>query len=869
MRHVHHLIRTATASFQADGPERKIFADVIDFSLPFHDPVLIFAVVMLIVLLAPLAFARLRVPGLVGLIVCGAIVGPSGLGLLERDGTMILLGTVGLLYLMFVAGLSLDLGQFQRQRSRSLVFGLASFLIPQVLGIVLGLYLLGFGVPAAVLLGSIVGSHTLLAYPVANRLGITKNMAVIMTMGGTIVTDMLALLLLAVVVGATEGALGLAFWIRFVGLIGVYLAFMLFALPRLGRWFLRATRGDANLAFVFLVTALFVTAYLADLAGLAPIIGAFLAGLVLNRLVPEMGALMSRVKFVGETLFIPFFLLSVGMLVDFGVLVSSLDVWYTALIFFGIVVIGKGMAAKIAAAVYRYSAAETWVVFGLSTPQAAATLAVTLVGFDLGLFGQVAVNAVVVMILLTCLLGPWLVERYGRGVVQQEETRPYDPGAAPQRILIPLSNPSTADTLVDLALAIRRDDAGDPVFPLVVVPDGANVAAEVAAGEKLVGHAVVRAVAADVPVTPMTRVDMDVARGITRAITERRISHVVIGWGGAPRSRQRIFGRILDRLLELSRVQVLVCRLTHPVGTHAGVVVVVPPLAEREPGFDEMLRTVKLLAARSGGHLVFAVEERSRHIVEAHARAARPEVPFTLHALDRYHRLFPELDALLKGEELVVLVSARESQRSWRPLLDRLPRLFTERFPGHDFVALYPPAGTAAPVEPVAAGAEAGGLPPVRLVQDLPPAAPAEALRTLLESAFDDAPHVAHEIARQLLREADLPPEELAPGIVLFHLHTPLVTSQIVLAGVSREGIRLEPLTQAAGVMLVLLNPADLPPEQHLRALAHLARAVHEACDSTPPSETVLPERLLEALSAGTPARRHPEKDWSPRGSVA
>ena len=251
-------------------------------SLPIADPVLIVAIAMIIFLIAPLVAERLRVPGIIGLIVSGAVVGPYGLGILARDATIVLLGTVGLLYLMFVAGLALDLAQFNRQKGRSITFGLLSFFLPQSLGILTGLHLLGFSLASSLLLGSIVGSHTLLAYPVASRLGITRNKGVIMTMGGTIVTDLLALLLLAVVVAASQGTLGAAFWVRFIGLITLYLFAVLKGLPRIGRWFLRTTHGEPNIAFIFLTTALFVTAYLAQLAGLAPIIGAFLAGLFLR-----------------------------------------------------------------------------------------------------------------------------------------------------------------------------------------------------------------------------------------------------------------------------------------------------------------------------------------------------------------------------------------------------------------------------------------------------------------------------------------------------------------------------------------------------------------------------------------------------------
>jgi Kef-type K+ transport system membrane component KefB len=796
-----------------------------DFSLPIHDPVLIFALVMLIVLLAPLVFGRLRIPGIVGLIVAGAVVGPSGLGMLERDSTMILLGTVGLLYLMFVAGIALDLNQFNKLRTRSLIFGLISFFVPQLLGIAAGIYLLGYTMPSSVLLGSIVGSHTLLAYPIASRLGLTKNAAVTTTMGGTIVTDLLALLLLAVVARFTEGAEGILFWLLFVGMIVAYLAAVVAGLPRVGRWFLKATRNDPNVSFIFMVTALFVTAYLAQLAGLAPIIGAFLAGIVLNRLVPEVGPLMSRIRFVGEVFFIPFFLISVGMLVDFRSLAAGIDVWIAAVLYTSAVVGGKFTAARIAQSVYGHSGDEAWLIFGLTVPQAAATLAVTLVGFEIGLFDQTVVNAVVIMILFTSLLGPWLVERYGRRVALKQEDAPYRPSDAPQRILIPLSNPATAHALVDVALSIRRDDSEEPVYPLTVVrPDGA-VAAQVAAGEQLVGEAVVHAVAADIPVTPMTRVDENAAHGIARAVAERRISHVVIGWGGPAPPIERIFGSVLDRLLDTTTETVFVARLSRPVNTIERLIVVVPPFAEREPGFDQTAEEVKRMAGRIGAHLGVLASVRHAKNVERHVRAARPDVPVDFSTLLRYDRLLDVLSGTFGESDLVILLSARKDQISWRPLLDRLPRMFTRSFPDQDFVVVYPTQLELA-AEPERSTPVSGAGYLVEVDATTPRDALREALRRALQNA--ESSRVVRELQ---LDDIDVHQHEMGASILLLHVHTPLVSQQLRLAATRRGGISVEGASHRIRAIFILVNPLDLSPSEHLRALARMASVAHAVED--------------------------------------
>jgi len=502
-----------------------------NFSIPFDDPVLIFALVMLIILLAPMVFKKLKIPGLVGLILAGTVVGPGLLGLIERDFTIELLGTVGLLYLMFMAGLSIDLNQFEKLRERSIGFGLLSFFLPQLSALYVGTQWLDYSFSTSLLLGSIVGSHTLLAYPIVERLGITKNTGVTMSMGGTLVTDTMSLGVLAIVAGSVGDNLGAGYWIQFGVTVVVFVVTAVLTMPRFGRWFFRNVQYEKNIDYVFVVAVLFTTAFLAELAGLAPIIGAFMAGLLLNRLVPESSTLMSRVQFVGNVFFIPFFLISVGMLVDIQVL-GSLEVWVKAIVFSLLVFFGKGIASYVMKYLFKYTNQETLVIYGLTTPQSAATLAVTLVGYELGFFDQTAVNAVVIMILITCLIGPWLVEKYGRLVAIQEEEKPYSRADAPQRILVPLANPETSDALMDIAFMVRDNKQSQPVYPLTVARDGANVEANVARGEKMLSHAVLHAASADVEVNPVTSVDLNVSRGIARTIEERRISNIVIGWNG-------------------------------------------------------------------------------------------------------------------------------------------------------------------------------------------------------------------------------------------------------------------------------------------------------------------------------------------------
>ncbi|MBA2246394.1 MAG: cation:proton antiporter, partial [Gemmatimonadetes bacterium] len=571
------------------------------FGLPITDPVMIFALAMVVFVGVPLLFERLRVPGIIGLIVAGAAIGPNGLALLERNETIVLLGTVGLLYLMFMAGIEIDLHGFRKYRNRSIAFGGITFLLPQLLGTGVGLAL-GYGIASSILLASMFASHTLVAYPIASRLGIAKNEAVTTTVGGTIITDSAALLVLAVIASSVEGELNAAFWLRLVVFLSLFVAVVMLGLPRLGRWFFRSHGDGATAEYVFVLAALFTCAVLAEVAGVEPIIGAFLAGLAINRLIPESGPLANRLHFFGNALFIPFFLFSVGMLVDVRVLAGSTQAWKVMIGMTVTVIATKWLAAKLTQRLFGYGSEEGWMIFGLSVPQAAATLAAALIGYQIQLFDDAVLNGSILMILVTCTIGPWVVERYGRRMALRAERAPYRASEAPQRILLAISNPTTAEPLMDFAFLIRDPDSAEPLYPLIVVPgrgEGEEDAApQLVAAEKLLSRTVIHAAAAEVPVVPLTRVDYNFAGGITRAVTETRSSTVVLGWERRRSRRFALSGSMLERLIARTQQLALVARVEPALNTVHRLVLVLPPCSERSHGFCEAVRTLKIMANR-------------------------------------------------------------------------------------------------------------------------------------------------------------------------------------------------------------------------------------------------------------------------------
>jgi len=416
---------------------------LLNLTLPFSDPILIFSTILAVILIAPILFNRLKLPGIIGIIVFGVLLGPSVFGLITVEGSVTLLGQVGLLYIMFLAGLEINLNEFFKHKHRSLVFGALTFTIPQVLGTLVFLAL-GFDILASLLVASMFASHTLVAYPIINKLGITKNNAVLTTVGGTILTDTAALLLLAVIARAHQGELSTAFWIELSIMIAIYVAVVLIVLPRLSRWFFQHFQ-DQILEFLYVLFIAFGFSYLARVIGIEPIVGAFFVGLVLNRMIPDSGPLMNRIQFVGNSIFIPVFLLYIGMLVDVKVLFSSWKAWGVMGTMMALNIGTKLISAKLTQKIFNYSKAEGWIIFGLSTTEAAATLAATLVGLRLGIIGDEILNGVILLILVTCILGPTVVQKFGRMVAVAEEQKPYDPEEAPQRILIPLANPETSE----------------------------------------------------------------------------------------------------------------------------------------------------------------------------------------------------------------------------------------------------------------------------------------------------------------------------------------------------------------------------------------------------------------------------------------
>ncbi|MBL8800413.1 MAG: cation:proton antiporter [Planctomycetes bacterium] len=673
--------------------------DVLEhFKLPLENPVLIFALVLFVILFGPLVLQRLRIPPIIGLLIAGALIGPHGFNLMLRDASIVLFGTVGLLYIMFLAGLEIDLEEFRKNRYRSLTFGLLTFCVPMAVGVLTSRRLLGYRLDSSILLASMYASHTLLAYPIASRFGVTKNSAVNITVGGTIITDTLALLVLAVIVGMTQGEIGQAFWIRLCLSLAVFAALVFGVVPHVARWFFKHEE-DSISQFLFVLGAVFFTAFLAELAGVEPIIGAFAAGLALNRLIPRRSPLMSRVEFVGNALFIPFFLIGVGMLVDFQVFVKGFETIKVAAVMTVVATLCKLSAAWISKLAFRFTRDEFLMMFGLSNAQAAATLAAVMVGYRIELetlpdgtvvrlLNEDVLNGTIVMILVTCTISSFVTTRAASRLAVLEAAKDAD-DQAPDilRTMVALGPAESVERLVELATLMRPPKSSERLFALHVVAEDSSPEAR-ARGRKLLDEAVKLAAASDHELEPISRHDVNVVSGLTHALKEYGVTDLVLGVTRESHEENPMFGQLGATVLERSNKAVFMYAPTQPLGTVRRIVVAAPARAEMEAGFVRWFERVRTLAKQAGMTLVFHAP--------APTLAALRKLGEKAGLLAVEYRSFDDWDefliltSILRGDDLFVVVAARRRSLSYNQLFDKLPRQLARHFARNGYLVIFP-----------------------------------------------------------------------------------------------------------------------------------------------------------------------------------
>lgn len=658
----------------------------LDLSLPITNPTVQFLILFLIVLLAPILFNKIRIPSLIGLIIAGAVIGPYGIGLMLRDSNMIMLGNAGLLYIMFLAGIEIDVAEFKKNSAKSLVFGMLTFSIPMLIGTFAGLYLLNLSLVSSILLASMFASHTLVAYPIISKLGAGKNRAVTVAVGGTMITDTLSLLVLAVIISMNAGEVGPAFWTGMTLSLIVFSLVVVFLFPILGRWFFKKFH-DSTSQFIFVLTMIFLGGFLAELAGIEAIIGAFLAGLSMNRLIPHVSSLMNRIGFVGNAIFIPIFLISVGMLIDYHAFITGFETLKVAVVMTLVAILAKFLAAWVTQKIYGYSKAERMLIFGLSNAQAAATLAAIMVGHRVGLLDDSILNGTIVMILVTCTIASFRAQKGAvevsltEGMVKEEEGNPDE------RILIPVANKDTLKDLIDLSLVIKSKANDANLYALNIIRSNESTPETEKASEKLLEEAVVLGAAADTVIHPIKRYDMNILNGILGVVKKYAITDIVMGLHVKQEITESFLGNLVEGVLDKCQSTLFVYKAMQPLGTIRRRLVIIPPNADREIGFSLWLSKIWSLGRNSGAKLSFFANQEILDTLRNVHRVHPIDADFNEFAGWRdFIRLTKEIG---KNEGLVIVMS-RQRKISYDPAMRNVPDYINKHFKDNNFMLLYP-----------------------------------------------------------------------------------------------------------------------------------------------------------------------------------
>lgn len=655
--------------------------------LPVKNPVLILSLTLLIILFSPLLFKTFRIPGIIGLILAGVIIGPNSLHIIESINSFELLSKTGLLYIMFLAGLEIDMQEFRQNRSKSLTFGFLTFSIPILIGYLVCIHIFHFEFWPALLLASMFSTHTLLSYPIVSNMGIIKNRAVQVAFGGTIITDSAVLILLGIITKVVRGDIDGSFWLQVALSLGFLVFATLYLLPRISRWFFRNIEGQASSHYIFVLAMVFISSFLSELAGVEPIIGAFLAGLGLNKVIPHTGILMNRIIFIGNTLFIPFFLISAGMLVDPRLFIQGKE----ALIFAGILslvgVVTKYLAAWSTAAIFRYSRSERNILFGLSVSHAAATLAIIKAGFDLGLFDQNVINGTILLILISCLFSSFVSERAARDIAIQEKDLVRKTSDKPERILIPVSNPDNIQRLIDFALLIKDQKSQEPLYPLSIVEDDADADEKINLVRKVIEGVAEQIASGDKKVEVLKKVDLSIVDGIVRTAKAYNISDILISYKPSQSTGNLIFGGVAENLLAKSKQSVILSRILQPLSTFERVLVVLSPNAELENGFSRAcMKLQSVLRQLGSASIVYGGEGTLTEFSKAVGDRRRAFYKYV--ATEDFESI--GLLENIRKDDLVLILNARRQTLSYNYQVDDLQRRIYKQSEFSSFVVLYP-----------------------------------------------------------------------------------------------------------------------------------------------------------------------------------
>lgn len=585
-------------------------------NIPFTEPVVIITLLLVILLLTPVFSEKLRIPSIVGLLISGALIGPHGFNLLPPDLEFSLLGTIGLLYLMFLAGLEIDIIDFINNKWKSIFIGIVSFVFPFLLGFLVSRYLLSFSVFASWLIGAMLASHTLISYPLLGRLGIVNKPIVTIVVGATIIADVLALVGMEVITNFAEKGFN---WMSIIHLglnFIIFFVIVLFIFPRFSRFFFNRYEGELGLQYIFVLTIVFLSAFVAHMLHIEPIIGAFFSGLILNRLIFNTSPLYKRIEFIGNNLFIPFFIISIGLLANFKVYIDDPIQIVITLVLIFTAFISKYLAAWIGKVLLNFSETEKKLIFGLSVSRAASAIAIVLIGFNMQIVDETVLNNTVILILATSIWSSYVSQKAGKKLLLKEHNTIIKKQKDSQRILVPLANPATMKNLLEFAMLIKAEEKSDEIYALSVFTQHDDIREKIINKREKISE-VIESLQTDVSIEIVSRIDNNATNGIVRAAEELTATKIIIGWNNHSVPLYKLFGDVLYNLLGKTKRMVVVLKTPSDFRHIKKINVFCPANAEFEKGFYLWIDTLKVIGKKFQIKLLINCEtEHTIHFIQ-------------------------------------------------------------------------------------------------------------------------------------------------------------------------------------------------------------------------------------------------------------
>ena len=666
----------------------NIMLSILSIQIPLQEPVIIIAFVLLLLLIGPAFFERLRIPSIVGLLISGAIIGPHGFNLLSPDLEFSLLGTMGLQYLMFLAGLEIDLIDFIENKLKSLFVGLASFIVPLITGFLVCRFVLDYDLMASWLIAAMLSSHTLVSYPLLGRLGIVNKPIVTIVVGATIIADVLALVAMELIRNISRHGFAIDGFLMLILQFIVFLVVVLFVLPRITSLFLKIYEGELGIQYIFVLVVLFLASATAHFLDIEPILGAFFCGLTMNRQILKTSPLYKRIEFIGNNLFIPIFLISIGILANFRIYLDQPQLLIILFVLTLTALIGKYLAALLSRYVLSTSGAETNLIFGLSVGRAASAIAIILIGFNMGLISDDILNITVILILFTSITSSYITHRAGRKILIRSNETISKTVTSKQKLLVPLANPASMSHLLEFAVLIRDKGDEDPVYPLLVFSERDNDRKIIQEKQKQVKD-IIENLDSNVKFQTGTRIDNNITDGIVRAADEMTATSIIIGWHTHTTPFSKLFGDILDYLLLKTNRMVLVLKTPSTIRDIKKVLLFVTADAHFEQGFNQWMDVMAVLAQNL--QLRISISSSSRQTLEAiknHHEDNKLTKYFEYKEMtvQKPKTLFRKTPAV----DLLVFVHARRASASYNRHFEHLMNNCMGRFKNKNIIIIYP-----------------------------------------------------------------------------------------------------------------------------------------------------------------------------------